>query len=58
MRPANELRPAPAGYGALGAPYEVDLNHVHQYLGNPSTTGLGKLPVTFIPAKSRDTLRP
>ena len=38
--------------------YEVDVDHVHQYLGNPSMTGLGKLPVTFTPGKSRDTLRP
>ncbi len=29
--------------------YQVDLDGVHQYLGNPSMTGLGKLPVTFIP---------
>jgi cytochrome P450 len=38
--------------------YEVDLDNVHQYLGNPSMTGLGKLPVVFTPGKSRDTLRP
>ena len=29
--------------------YRVDLDGVHQYLGNPSMTGLGKLPVTFTP---------
>ena len=29
--------------------YEVDLDGVHQYAGNPSMTGLGKLPVTFTP---------
>ncbi|MGO9508650.1 MAG: cytochrome P450 [Mycobacterium sp.] len=27
--------------------YEPDLDGVQQYLGNPSMTGLGKLPVTF-----------
>jgi cytochrome P450 len=27
--------------------YQVDLDGVYQYLGNPSMTGLGKLPVTF-----------
>ena len=29
--------------------YQVDVDGVHQYLGNPSMTGLGKLPVTFTP---------
>ncbi|OBG41617.1 cytochrome P450 [Mycobacterium sp. E3198] len=29
--------------------YHVDVDNVHQYLGNPSMTGLGKLPVTFTP---------
>jgi cytochrome P450 len=29
--------------------YQVDLDGVYQYLGNPSMTGLGKLPVTFTP---------
>ncbi len=38
--------------------YEVDHNGVHQYLGNPSMTGLGTLPVTFSPAESRKTPRP
>jgi cytochrome P450 len=33
--------------------YEVDLEHVHQYLANPSMTGLGKLPVTFTPGVRR-----
>lgn len=33
--------------------YEVDQSGVHQYLGNPSMTGLGKLPVTFTPAAKR-----
>ncbi|GFG95396.1 hypothetical protein MTIM_12750 [Mycobacterium timonense] len=38
--------------------YRVDVENVHQYLGNPSMTGLGKLPVTFTLAESRDTSRP
>ena len=29
--------------------YQVDQSGVYQYLGNPSMTGLGKLPVTFTP---------
>jgi len=33
--------------------YEVDLEGVHEYLGNPSMTGLAKLPVTFTPAPKR-----
>ncbi len=32
--------------------YRVDLDGVHQYLGNPSMTGLGKLPVTLHPSGS------
>lgn len=38
--------------------YQVDVENVHQYLGNPSMTGLGKLPVTFAPGQSRQTERP
>ena len=38
--------------------YQVDVQNVHQYLGNPSMTGLGNLPVTFTPGASRDTSRP
>ncbi|EID17988.1 hypothetical protein MXEN_00910 [Mycobacterium xenopi RIVM700367] len=38
--------------------YQVDPGGVQEYLGNPSMTGLGKLPVTFTPAASRDTPRP
>ncbi|OBG19340.1 cytochrome P450 [Mycobacterium sp. 852002-51057_SCH5723018] len=38
--------------------YEVDQSGVHQYLGNPSMTGLGTLPVTFTPGESRATSRP
>ena len=34
--------------------YRVELDGVHQYLGNPSMTGLGKLPVTFTPGASRE----
>jgi cytochrome P450 len=33
--------------------YQVDLDGVYQYLGNPSMTGLGKLPVTFTPGTKR-----
>lgn len=33
--------------------YQVDVENVHQYLGNPSMTGLGKLPVTFTPGAKR-----
>ncbi len=33
--------------------YRVDQSGVHQYLGNPSMTGLGKLPVTFTPGPKR-----
>jgi cytochrome P450 len=38
--------------------YRVDLSGVYQYTGNPSMTGLGKLPVTFTPGASRETSRP
>jgi hypothetical protein len=31
---------------------------VHEYLGNPSMTGLAKLPVTFAPGESRGTAPP
>jgi cytochrome P450 len=33
--------------------YRVDLDGVYQYRGNPSMTGLGKLPVTFTPGAKR-----
>jgi cytochrome P450 len=33
--------------------YRVDLNRVYEYRGNPSMTGLGKLPVTFTPGAKR-----
>jgi cytochrome P450 len=38
--------------------YQVDLDGVHAYLGNPSMTGLGELPVTFTPGVSRGTSQP
>jgi cytochrome P450 len=38
--------------------YQVDLDGVYEYLGNPSMTGLGKLPVTFTPGASRRTPPP
>jgi cytochrome P450 len=33
--------------------YRIHLDGVHQYRGNPSMTGLGKLPVTFTPRAKR-----
>jgi cytochrome P450 len=33
--------------------YQVHLDGVYQYRGNPSMTGLGKLPVTFTPGVKR-----
>jgi cytochrome P450 len=33
--------------------YRVDTNGVYEYLGNPSMTGLGRLPVTFTPRAKR-----
>jgi cytochrome P450 len=33
--------------------YRVDVDGVYEYLGNPSMTGLGKLPVTFTPGVKR-----
>jgi cytochrome P450 len=38
--------------------YQVDLGGVHEYLGNPSMTGLGALPIAFRPGISRGTARP
>ena len=38
--------------------YRVDLAGVDEYLGNPSMTGLAKLPVTFTRGESRSTARP
>ena len=38
--------------------YRVDIGGVHEYLGNPSMTGLGTLPVTFTAGESRGTAEP
>jgi cytochrome P450 len=38
--------------------YQVDLDGAHEYRGNPSMTGLGKLPCTFTPGPSLGTSRP
>jgi len=38
--------------------YVVDLDGVHHYSGNPSMTGLGRLPVTFTPGASLGTPQP
>ena len=38
--------------------YQVDPGGVQEYLGNPSMTGLGNLPVTFTPGVSRGTSSP
>ena len=38
--------------------YEIDLDGVHQYAGNPTMSGLGKLPVTFTPGLSSRTPLP
>ena len=38
--------------------YVVDLDVVHHYSGNPSMTGLGRLPVTFTPGASLGTPQP
>ena len=38
--------------------YRVDLDGVYEYVGNPSMTGLGRLPVGFGPGVSRGTPSP
>jgi cytochrome P450 len=38
--------------------YVVDVDGVHHYAGNPSMTGLGRLPITFTPGTSLGTSRP
>ena len=38
--------------------YQVDAAGVYEYLGNPSMTGLGKLPVTFTPGCTRGISHP
>jgi cytochrome P450 len=37
--------------------YVIDLDGVRKYAGNPTMTGVGKLPVTFTPGQSRGTPR-
>jgi cytochrome P450 len=38
--------------------YEVDLSGVQEYAGNPTMTGLGRLPVRFTPGASLGTTQP
>ncbi|HUB55175.1 MAG TPA: cytochrome P450 [Mycobacterium sp.] len=38
--------------------YRVDVGGVHEYLGNPSMTGLATLPVSFAAGESRGTAAP
>jgi cytochrome P450 len=38
--------------------YEIHLDGVHKYAGNPTMTGVAKLPVTFTPGQSLGTPRP
>jgi cytochrome P450 len=38
--------------------YRVDVDGVYEYVGNPSLTGLGRLPVTFTPGVARKISRP
>jgi cytochrome P450 len=38
--------------------YEIDLAGVHRYAGNPTMTGLGRLPVSFTPGVPLGTARP
>jgi hypothetical protein len=38
--------------------YRVDIGGVDEYLGNPSMTGLGTLPVTFTAGESLGTAEP
>ena len=38
--------------------YQVDVDGVHEYLGNPSMTGLANLPVTFTPGAAVGAARP
>jgi len=38
--------------------YEIDLDGVHKYTGNPTMTGVATLPVTFTPGPSLGTPRP
>ena len=38
--------------------YHVDVGGAYHYLGNPTMTGLGKLPVTFTPEVAHGTSNP
>ncbi|MGZ6777536.1 MAG: cytochrome P450, partial [Mycobacterium sp.] len=38
--------------------YEIDLDGVRRYAGNPTMDGVGNLPVTFTPGRSLGTPRP
>ncbi len=38
--------------------YEIDLDGVERYKGNPTMDGVGRLPVTFTPGPSLGTARP
>jgi cytochrome P450 len=38
--------------------FDIDLDGVHKYAGNPTMTGIAKLPVTFTPGPSLGTARP
>ena len=38
--------------------YEIDLDGVERYKGNPTMDGVGRLPVTFTPGPSLGTPRP
>jgi cytochrome P450 len=38
--------------------YRIDLDGVQKYAGNPTMTGVGRLPVTFTPGQSLGTARP
>jgi cytochrome P450 len=38
--------------------YEIDLDVVERYAGNPTMDGVGRLPVTFTPGRSLGTPRP
>jgi cytochrome P450 len=38
--------------------YEIDVDNIEQYLGNPAMTGIVKLPATFTPGPQLATPRP
>jgi len=35
--------------------YQVELDGIYEHLGNPSMSGLGKVPVAFTPGVSQET---